>query len=202
MLTAAAYHTPSSALSLTVKWVLTSCSPAMGEPRIKSSQSPGIRAFELHSGNFHLAHAALVPTWHRQVRGCPWHSRAPWVSQAVCSPARLQLAQVPDHVVPFPDVLPLLTALQVRSSLSFRPYLPSFPAHLLLGCFLATCLLVVCASGNLSVLPQLCPVLYLLNSINFSEGSGLVFPVQRKHPCSTLHVVFGKYPWMPPSLLS
>lgn len=108
-----------------VKWVLDSHRPAVGWPRRKSSQSPGVSCFELQSGNSHLEHAVLV--LHGIARREGVLGQAERMGQPGClSLARLQLARVPDHTVPSPATSALCRDLPL-SSVRITPILPCLP---------------------------------------------------------------------------
>ena len=154
-----------------VKWVLASHRPAVGWPRRKTSQSPGVSCFELQSGNSHLEHAVLV--LHGIGRREGVLGQAEPMGQPGClSLARLQLARVPDHTVPSSCHLSTLQ----RPPLLFCPHHPhpSLPASFEDASFLLP--------ADFSLLSQRWHILFLFNDTDFSEGAHLFFQLDVSSP--------------------
>lgn len=151
-----------------VKWVLAPHRPAVGWPRRKSSQSPGVSCFELQSGNCHLEHAVLVLHGISRREGVLGQA-GPMGQPGCLSLARLPLAQVPDHTVPSPATSALCRDLPC-SSAHITPLLPCAP-FLRMPPFSMPFFL----SADLSLLSQRWHILFLFNDVDFSEGSYLFF---------------------------
>ena len=140
----------------------------------RAHRALGLAAFELQSGNSHLGRAVLVLHGIGRREGVLGRA-GPHGSARLLSPARPQLAQVPDHVVPPPAASPPCRDLLCSSA----HIASSFAAHLLLGRFLSPC---PCLSGDFSLLPQRWHILFLFNGIDFSEGSDLFFQLDVSSP--------------------
>lgn len=105
-----------------VNWVLAPHRPAVGWPRRRSSQGPGVSYFELQSSNSHLEHAVLVLHGIGRREGVLGQA-GPMGQPGCLSLVRLQLARVPDHTVPSPATSPLCRDLLCSSAHS-APILP------------------------------------------------------------------------------